>query len=175
MADADPGAVLRRSKTIAVVGLSSNPARPSHGVARYLQSQGYRIIPVNPYETEVLGEGAYPSVGAIPEPVDLVDVFRASDAAPEVARDAVRAGAKALSQSPSTSSTCSAHGPGGRARLRRGSMHQDRPCHDSLSVTDLPRDCVDPADVHQRDDVATPIEFVPVPLVAPLLMVRSSS
>ncbi len=96
MADADPGAVLRRSKTIAVVGLSSNSARPSHGVARYLQSQGYRIIPVNPNEDEVLGERAYPLVGAIPEPVDLVDVFRASDAAPEVARDAVRAGAKAL-------------------------------------------------------------------------------
>jgi len=96
MADADPGAVLRRSKTIAVVGLSSNSARPSHGVARYLQGQGYRIIPVNPHASEVLGERAYPSVGAIPEPVDLVDVFRASDAAPEVARDAVRAGAKAL-------------------------------------------------------------------------------
>ncbi len=96
MTDADPGAVLRRSKTIAVVGLSSNSARPSYGVAHYLQGQGYRIIPVNPNETEVLGERAYPSVGAIPERVDLVDVFRASDAAPEVARDAVRAGAKAL-------------------------------------------------------------------------------
>jgi len=81
MTDADPGAVLRRSKTIAVVGLSSNPARPSYGVARYLRSQGYRIIPVNPNETEVLGERAYPSVSAIPERVDLVDVFRVSDAA----------------------------------------------------------------------------------------------
>jgi len=96
MADTDPGAVLRRSKTIAVVGLSSNPARPSYGVARYLRSQGYRIIPVNPNETEVLGERAYPSVSAIPERVDLVDMFRVSDAAPAVARDAVRAGARAL-------------------------------------------------------------------------------
>ncbi len=71
-------ALLRRIKTIAVVGLSASPARPSHGVARALQGFGYRIIPVNPTVTEVLGEKAWPSLRALPEPVDLVDVFRAS-------------------------------------------------------------------------------------------------
>ncbi len=71
-------ALLRRIKTIAVVGLSASPVRPSHGVARALQGFGYRIIPVNPTLTEVLGEKAYPSLRALPEPVDLVDVFRES-------------------------------------------------------------------------------------------------
>ena len=70
--------LLRRIKTIAVVGLSASPMRPSHGVARALQGFGYRIIPVNPAVTEVLGEKAYPSLRALPEPVDLVDVFRES-------------------------------------------------------------------------------------------------
>lgn len=69
-------ALLRRIKTIAVVGLSASPSRPSHGVARALQGFGYRIIPVNPAVTEVLGERAYPSLRDLPEPVDLVDVFR---------------------------------------------------------------------------------------------------
>ena len=68
----------KRIKTIAVVGLSASPGRPSHGVARALQGFGYRIIPVNPAVTEVLGEKAYPSLHALPEPVDLVDVFRES-------------------------------------------------------------------------------------------------
>ena len=71
-------ALLQRVKTIAVVGLSASPMRPSHGVARALQGFGYRIIPVNPTLTEVLGEKAYPSLRALPEPVDLVDVFRES-------------------------------------------------------------------------------------------------
>lgn len=71
-------ALLQRIKTIAVVGLSASPSRPSHGVARALQGFGYRIIPVNPTVTEVLGEKAYPSLRALPELVDLVDVFRAS-------------------------------------------------------------------------------------------------
>ena len=71
-------ALLQRIKTIAVVGLSAAPHRPSHGVARALQGFGYRIIPVNPAVTEVLGEKAWPSLRALPEPVDLVDVFRAS-------------------------------------------------------------------------------------------------
>ena len=70
--------LLERIKTIAVVGLSASPGRPSHGVARALQGFGYRIIPVNPAVTEVLGEKAYPSLHALPEPVDLVDVFRES-------------------------------------------------------------------------------------------------
>lgn len=71
-------ALLQRIKTIAVVGLSASPNRPSHGVARALQGFGYRIIPVNPNLSEVLGEKAYPNLRELPEPVDLVDVFRES-------------------------------------------------------------------------------------------------
>jgi len=70
--------LLGRIKTIAVVGLSASPSRPSHGVARALQGFGYRIIPVNPALTAVLGEKAYPGLRELPEPVDLVDVFRES-------------------------------------------------------------------------------------------------
>lgn len=84
---------------IAVVGLSSNPARPSFGVARYLQSQGYKIIPVNPTETEVLGEKAYPSLAAVPLElgrIDIVDVFRRSEFVPEVAASAIQVGARLL-------------------------------------------------------------------------------
>ena len=70
--------LLETSKTIAVVGASNNPARASLGVARFLQWQGYRVIPVNPNEVEVLGERAYASIEDIPEPVDIVDIFRRS-------------------------------------------------------------------------------------------------
>ncbi|MDZ7622268.1 MAG: CoA-binding protein [Candidatus Competibacteraceae bacterium] len=70
--------LLQRIKTIAVVGLSASPSRPSHGVARALQGFGYRIIPINPTLSDVLGEKAYPSLRELPEPVDLVDVFRES-------------------------------------------------------------------------------------------------
>jgi uncharacterized protein len=78
--------LLKTSKTIAVVGLSSNPMRPSFGVSRFLQRQGFRIIPVNPNETEVLGERAYPSVKDIPaeQPVDIVNIFRRPARVPEV-------------------------------------------------------------------------------------------
>jgi uncharacterized protein len=84
--------------TIAVVGLSSKPDRPSNSVAAYLQDHGYRIIPVNPHETEVLGERAYPSLRDIPEDVqvDVVDVFRRAEETPDVARDAVAIGARVL-------------------------------------------------------------------------------
>lgn len=90
--------ILQQSKTIAVVGLSSDPTRASFGVSRYLQRAGYRIIPVNPKETEVLGETAYPSLAAIPAEIeiDLVNVFRRPDQTPEVAREAIARGAKAL-------------------------------------------------------------------------------
>lgn len=90
---------LRAAHTIAVVGLSSNPARPSYGVARYLQTQGYRIIPVNPGERAVLGETAFPSLDAIParlRPVDIVDVFRRSEFVREIAGQAIRLGARLL-------------------------------------------------------------------------------
>jgi predicted CoA-binding protein len=87
------------ARTIAVVGLSSNPARPSFGVARYLQSQGFRILPVNPNETEVLGEAAYPDLAAARAavgPIDIVDVFRKSEFVPAIAAEAAAIGAKVL-------------------------------------------------------------------------------
>ena len=88
--------ILRKARTIAVVGLSSKPERHSYNVADYLKQAGYRIIPVNPNETEVLGEPAYPSLSDVPEPIDLVDVFRRAENTPEVAREAARVGAKVL-------------------------------------------------------------------------------
>ena len=90
------GQILRAAKTIAVVGLSSNPMRASHGVAEYLKNAGYRIIPVNPNETEVLGEKAYARLEDIPEQVDVVDVFRRPEEVPAVAQSAIRIGAKVL-------------------------------------------------------------------------------
>jgi predicted CoA-binding protein len=95
---ADP-AVMRAALAvdrIAIVGLSPNPARPSNEVAVYLQQAGYRIVPVNPGQSEILGERCYPSLLEIPEPPPLVDVFRASDAVPGIARDAVAIGAQCL-------------------------------------------------------------------------------
>ena len=80
---------LRNSKTIAVVGLSNNPERDSHRVASYLQSQGYRIIPVNPVIEEALGEKSYPDLKSVPEPIDMVDVFRRSDQVPPVVDEAI--------------------------------------------------------------------------------------
>ena len=86
--------ILAGSKTVAVVGISDKPERPSHGVAKYLQERGYRVIPVNPLLTEVLGEKAYKSLSDIPERVDLVDVFRKSADVPPIAEEAVRIGAR---------------------------------------------------------------------------------
>lgn len=96
--DAELRSILGDAKTIAVVGLSSKPDRYSHEVASYLQSRGYRIVPVNPKETEVLGERAYPSLLEVPEDVqiDVVDVFRRAEQTPPVARQAVARGAKVL-------------------------------------------------------------------------------
>jgi predicted CoA-binding protein len=88
--------ILRGTKTIAVVGLSSNPMRASYGVAEYLKTAGYRIIPVNPNETEVLGEKAYSRLEDIPVQVDIVDVFRRAEEVPAVAESAIRIGAKVL-------------------------------------------------------------------------------
>ncbi len=96
MANVDPETIVREAETIAVVGLSSNPEKASHEVGSYLKDQGYRIIPVNPNEDEVLGERAYETVEQIPEEVDVVDVFLPSEKTPEAAEDAVRAGAKTL-------------------------------------------------------------------------------
>jgi len=88
--------ILKECRTIAVVGLSSNPARPSYGVAGYMKQQGYRVIPINPHEINVLGEQAYPSLAAIPDKVDLVDVFRRSEEAGVVVDEAILIGAKAI-------------------------------------------------------------------------------
>jgi predicted CoA-binding protein len=96
--DRELRALLGDARTIAVVGLSSKPDRPSNGVAAYLQAHGYRIVPVNPNETDVLGERAYPSLLDLPEDmhVDVVDVFRRAEETPAVARDAVAIGARVL-------------------------------------------------------------------------------
>jgi len=90
------GQLLKNAKTIAVVGLSNHRWRPSYGVSEYMQSAGYRIIPVNPVETEVLGEKAYASLDAIPEPVDIVDIFRRSEFVPDIVDAAIRIHAKCV-------------------------------------------------------------------------------
>ena len=88
--------LLRSAKTIAVVGLSDNPARTSYGVSAYMQSQGYRIIPVNPAISEALGEKAYPTLSEVPEKIDIVNVFRRSEYVPEVVEEAIRLGVPAI-------------------------------------------------------------------------------
>jgi uncharacterized protein len=88
--------LLRAARVIAVVGLSSDEMRPSYGVAAYMQRAGYRIIPVNPNETEVLGEKAYARLEEVPEKIDIVDVFRRSEYVRGVVESAIRVGAKAV-------------------------------------------------------------------------------
>ena len=82
--------LLRNSKTIAVVGISDNPMRPSHGVSEYMQQHGYRIIPVNPQVREVLGEKSYAALAEIPDKIDLVNIFRKSEFVPEIVDEAIR-------------------------------------------------------------------------------------
>jgi predicted CoA-binding protein len=94
--DAELARLLKSARTIAVVGASSKPDRPSYGVFARLQRAGYRVIPVNPFETEVHGERAYASLADVPEPIDIVDVFRRAEETPPVADAAVRAHAKVL-------------------------------------------------------------------------------
>ena len=88
--------IFEECHVIAVVGLSSNSFRPSNGVARYMRLKGYKVIAVNPNETEVFGEKAYPDLASVPEKVDLVDVFRRPDEAGKAVDDAIAAGAKAV-------------------------------------------------------------------------------
>ena len=88
--------IMLTAKTVAIVGISSNELRASHFVGFYLKRHGYRVIGVNPNETEVLGEKCYPTLSDIPEPVDVVDVFRAPRYVPAIAEEAVKIGAKAL-------------------------------------------------------------------------------
>ena len=94
--DTEIASLLRRSRTIAVVGLSGSPHRDSHRVSKYLQQRGYLIIPVNPTVREVLGQPAFPDLESIGRPVDIVDVFRRPEFVPAIAADAIRTGARAL-------------------------------------------------------------------------------
>jgi predicted CoA-binding protein len=88
--------ILTKYKRIAVVGLSSNPARPSYGVTEYMQSAGYQIVPVNPNETDVLGEPSYASLADVPQKIEIVDIFRRAEEVPPVVDAAIRAGAKVV-------------------------------------------------------------------------------
>lgn len=88
--------MLDETKTIAVVGLSSNPMRPSYSVSRYMQSHGYRIIPINPNETSVLGETAYATLDEVPDKIDMVDIFRRSEEAGPHVDEAIRLGARSV-------------------------------------------------------------------------------
>lgn len=90
------GDILKQAKTIAVVGLSDDPNRESHAVSAEMQRRGYRIIPVNPNVTEVLGERAYANLAELPEDVDIIDVFRRSEALPDVVREAVNTSAPVI-------------------------------------------------------------------------------
>jgi predicted CoA-binding protein len=88
--------ILRSARTVAVVGLSGKRYRPSYGVAEYLKREGYRVIPVNPEETEVLGEKSYPDLDSVPGEVDVVDIFRRPEFVPEIVEAAIRKGAKVV-------------------------------------------------------------------------------
>jgi uncharacterized protein len=100
--DDDVADILRQSKTIAVVGLSNDRFRPSYGVARYLQQEGYEILPVNPNETEVLGATAFRTLAEVPRPVDVVDVFRRPEYAMDVVEQAIAASARSVWLQPGT-------------------------------------------------------------------------
>ena len=88
--------ILKNYKTLAVVGLSSNPSRPSFGVTEYMQSVGYKIVPVNPYEREVLGEKSYARLEDVPGKIEIVDVFRRAEQVPPVVESAIKIGAKVV-------------------------------------------------------------------------------
>lgn len=94
--DHDLRDLLTSATTIAVVGASSNPDKPSYGIMKRLQAAGYKVVPVNPRETEILGERSFPSLIDVPERIDIVDVFRRAEDTPTIADDAVTIGAKAL-------------------------------------------------------------------------------
>jgi predicted CoA-binding protein len=114
--------ILESYQTIAVVGLSTSPWRASFGVSRYMQANGYRIIPVNPNETEVLGEKAYPSLDDVPEPFQIVDIFRRSEYVPDIVEAAIRKGAKVIWMQESVSHEAAA----GRARAAGLEVIMDR-------------------------------------------------
>src|SRR2546426_12426199 len=119
--------ILNKYKTIAVVGLSSNPKRPSYGVTEYMQSAGYRIIPVNPNETEVLGEKSYARLEDVPEKIEIVDIFQRAEEVAAVGGCGIFGGAKAGWMAMGVGEGA-AGGRGARARLggRGRSGHFDR-------------------------------------------------
>lgn len=88
--------ILETYRTLAVVGLSSHTWRPSYSVSRYMQNNGYRIIPVNPHESEVLGEKAYPTLDDVPEPFEIVDIFRRAEYVPDIVEAAIRRNARVI-------------------------------------------------------------------------------
>lgn len=88
--------ILQSARTVAVVGLSGKRYRPSYGVAEYLKREGYRVIPVNPGETEVLGEKCYPDLDSVPDEIDVVDIFRRPEFVPEIVEAAIRKGVKVI-------------------------------------------------------------------------------
>ncbi len=96
MVNSEPETIVKEAETVAVVGASNDPEKYSHEVGNYLKEQGYRIIPVNPTEEEVFGERAYDTVDQIPEKIDVVEVFLPAEKTPQIAEDAVRAGARVL-------------------------------------------------------------------------------
>ena len=119
----DPiAAMLEKYKTLAVVGLSSRSCRPSHGVAAYMKARGYRIIPVNPNEAAVLGEPAYASLEEVPDPVEIVVIFRRPEHVPEVVESAIRKGAKVIWMQEGVAHQDAAR----RARARGLEVVQDR-------------------------------------------------
>ena len=119
--------VIHSARTIAIVGLSKNQLRASYFVGFYLRRHGYRVIPVNPRETEIFGEKSFNSLADVPVPVDIVNVFRAPDALPGIAREAVAIGATTLwCQFTVINEEGGAHRRGGRPVGRHGSMHQGR-------------------------------------------------
>ena len=88
--------ILEEYRTVAVVGLSTNPDKDSYMVARYLKEQGYTVVPVNPKHEEILGEKSYPNLKDIPFPIDIVDIFRRAEAVPDIVEDAIEIGAKVI-------------------------------------------------------------------------------
>ena len=117
---------MRRARTVAIVGLSANELRPSHFVGFYLQRHGYRVIPVNPRESEILGEPSYASLSDVPVPIDVVDVFRRSEAVPAIAEEAVAIGAGALWLQFGVISPEGAEIAARAASRRHGSLHEGR-------------------------------------------------
>ena len=103
--------LLTEARTIAMIGASSNPDKASYGIMQQLQKRGYHVIPINPRETEVLGERAYASLADVKEPIDIVDVFRRAEDTPAIADEAVKVGAKAYGCRPASSTTMRRPGP----------------------------------------------------------------